>query len=276
MSFDNLLVHLDHSPACAGRLVAAVSLAKRSSARLTGLYAVSDPHVASAASRNRKVFAAKGVAEIKAMFEEHTRTASLDAHWETMISTNDARVNLDMVRAARSFDLVMVGQFDMNTSDGSIREDMVQQIVLRSGRPVLVIPHAGQFPAIGRRAVIAWNASREAVRAVNDAVPLIANAESVTVLTLDAAGKPRKDVNGPFADIVEHLGAHGIEATYERLAFDRHAIDPAERLLSHLADEGADLLVMGAFGDLDDRTQTHTGLTVPILRHMTVPVLLSC
>lgn len=276
MSFDNLLVHLDHSPACAGRLDVAIGLAKRNNSRLTGLYAVSDPHVPSAASRNRKAFAAKGVSEIEAMFNERTRAARLDAHWETLIATNDARVNLDVVRSTRSYDLAILGQFDPNTSDGSIRGDLVQQVVLRSGRPVLVIPFAGQFDNVGRRAVIAWNASREAVRAVNDAVPLLTGAESVTVLTLDAAGQPRKDVNGPLTDIVDHLAAHGIEAKYERLAFDRRAIDPADRLLSHLADEAADLLVMGAFGDMDDRSQARTGLTVPILSHMTVPVLLSC
>lgn len=276
MGFDNLLVHLDHSPACASRLDVAIDLAKRKGSRLTGLYAVSDPHVPSAASRNRKAFAAKGATEVEAMFKDRTRAVGLEAHWEKMISTNDARVNLDMVRGARSFDLVIVGQFDPNTSDGSIRGDLVQQVALRSGRPVLVIPHSGQFPAVGRRAVIAWNASREAVRAVNDAMPLLTDAETVIVLTLDQAGRPRKDVNGAFADIVGHLAAHGIEATHERLAFDRSAIDPADRLLSHLADEAADLLIMGAFGDMDDRTQTRTGLTVPILNRMTVPVLLSC
>lgn len=276
LSFDNLLVHLDHSPACAGRLDVAIGLAMRGGSRLTGLYAVSDPHVPSAASRNRKAFAARGAGEIEAMFKDRTRDAGLDAYFEKLIATNDARVNLDMVRAARAYDLVVIGQFDPATSDGSIRGDLVQQVVLRSGRPVLVIPHAGRFDSVGRRAVIAWNASREAVRAVNDAVPLLAAAESVTVLTLDPAGQPRKDVNGPLTDIVDHLAAHGIEARYERLAFDRKTIEPADRLLSHLADEAADLLVMGAFGDMDDRTQARFGLTVPILNRMTVPVLLSC
>ncbi len=276
MSFDNLLVHLDHSPACASRLDVAIGIAKHGNSRLTGLYAVSDPHVPSAASRNRKAFAAKGATEIEAMFKDRARAAGLDAHWEKLISTNDARVNLDMVRSARSFDLVIVGQFDPNTSDGSIRGDLVQQIVLRSGRPVLVVPHSGHFATVGRRAVIAWNASRESVRAVNDALPLLADADTVIVLTLDPAGQPRKDVNGPLADIVGHLAAHGVKANYDRLAFDRNAIDPADRLLSHLTDEAADLLVMGAFGDIDDRTQTRTGLTVPILNHMTVPVLFSC
>jgi len=276
VSFDNLLVHLDHSPACARRLDIAIGIAKRRQAQLTGLYAVSDPHVPSAASRNRKAFAAKGAGEVEAMFKDRTREAGLDAHWEKMIATNDARVNLDMVRSARSYDLVIVGQFDPKTSDGSIRGDLVQQIVLRSGRPVLVIPYAGHFASVGRRAVIAWNASREAVRAVNDALPLLADAEAVTVLTLDAAGQPRKDVNGPLTDIVNQLAAHGIKAKDERLAFDRRAIDPADRLLSHLADEAADLLVMGAFGDMNDRSQARTGLTIPILNHMTVPVLLSC
>lgn len=276
MSYRDLLVHLDNGPACHHRLDVALGLARRFKAKLTGLYAVADSHVQGAGSHNRGSLLASMATDMETVLKERASEAGVEAQWEALIHTNDARVNLDMIRSARGFDLSILGQFDPATADGSVRADLLQQTMLRSGRPVLAIPHAGHFNSVGRRSVIAWNASRESVRAVNDALPLLKTAEAVIVLTLDPAGQPRKSVNGPLSDIVDHLEAHGIQAVTERLAFDRNAIGPAERLLSHLADEAADLLVMGAFGDIEDRTQNRTGLTTAILSNMTVPVLFSC
>ena len=82
-------------------------------------------------------------------------------------------------------------------------------------------------------------------------------------------------VEGPVADMVSHLAAHGIDAGAERLVYDRGGINPADRLLSHIADEAADLLVMGAFSDQKRQIQSSENLTSHILSHMTVPVLMS-
>jgi nucleotide-binding universal stress UspA family protein len=106
-------------------------------------------------------------------------------------------------------------------------------------------------------------------------MPLLVDADRVILVTLDPAAEPRRMVEGPVADMVGHLASHGIDASSERLVYDRGGIDPADRLLSHIADEAADLLVMGAFSDPNRQIQSSENLTGHILAHMTVPVLMS-
>ena len=95
---------------------------------------------------------------------------------------------------------------------------VVEQALFTSGRPVLVVPFAGRFETVGRRVLIGWKASREAARAVNDALPLIAQAEAATVLAVS----PRSGLGGhgeePGADIALHLARHGIKVGVERIS----------------------------------------------------------
>jgi nucleotide-binding universal stress UspA family protein len=275
VTYRNLIVHLDATAACATRLNVAVSLAQRFGARLTGVFAVAENHVQNAAAGKRRGAILRRAAALTTSFREQTVAAGVRAEWHMALSTNDVRVNQTMVRSARHFDMAILGQFDPQTADGSIRADLVEQTVLLSGRPVLVVPYAGNFTHIGRRVIVAWNPNREAVRAVNDALPLLVDADRVILVTLDPAAEPRRMMEGPFADMTGHLASHGIDASSERLVYDRRGIDPADRLLSHIADEAADLLVMGAFSDSNRQIQSSENLTVPVLAHMTVPVLMS-
>ena len=59
-----------------------------------------------------------------------------------------------------------------------------EDLVVAAGRPVLVVPYAGEFAALGRRVLVAWDGSREAARAAHDALPLLQKAELVTLLTV--------------------------------------------------------------------------------------------
>jgi hypothetical protein len=65
--------------------------------------------------------------------------------------------------------------------------DLVEQVLLHGGRPVLVVPSAGQYRDVSRRVLVAWNSSREAARALNDAIPLMRNAETVVVVAFQRA-----------------------------------------------------------------------------------------
>ena len=275
MTYRNLVVHLDNASACAERLRFAIHLARRFKAKLTGVYAVADPQARNATAGKKRGAILRVAAELTTSFREQTEAAGVEADWHMALATNDARVNQTMVRSVRHFDMAIMGQFDARSADGSIRSDLVEQTVRRSGRPVLVVPYAGNFADVGRRAIVAWNPNREAVRAVNDALPLLVDAEKVTLVTLDAATEPKRTVEGPVADMVGHLSSHGVKAVSERLVYDRGGIAPTDRLLSHIADEAADLLVMGAFSDTKNQIQSSENLTSHILSHMTVPVLMS-
>ncbi len=146
-------------------------------------------------------------------------------------------------------------------------------MALAVGRPVLVVPYAGRFEACGRRVLVAWNASRAATRAVNDAMPLLAGAETVTVLCVDPDEDRRAHGDVPGADVAVHLARHGVKARVESTASG--GIGVGNAVLSRASDIGADLLVMGAYGHTRVRELLLGGATRTILESMTVPVLLS-
>jgi nucleotide-binding universal stress UspA family protein len=146
-------------------------------------------------------------------------------------------------------------------------------VMLASGRPVLAIPYAGQFEQIGERVLVAWNASREATRAVNDALPLLMGAKAVTILAVN----PKHGIEGhgdvPAADIALHLARHGVKAeAAHTIAKD---ISEGDALLSYAADLGADLIVAGGYGHSRAREMVFGGATRTLLQEMTVPMLLS-
>jgi nucleotide-binding universal stress UspA family protein len=121
--------------------------------------------------------------------------------------------------------------------------------------------------------LIGWNASREATRAVSDAMPLLSAADVVTVLTIDAREGPDAHGELPGADISLHLTRHGVKAEIERTV--SAGIPVGDVLLSRAADLGADLLVIGAYGHSRVRELLLGGATRSILHSMTLPVLMS-
>lgn len=277
MTLRHLLVHLDKSEASAVRADVAIALAKRFGARLTAVYAVCDPDVPSVASRDRYVFVERAAGKAQAAFRLHASASDIEADWQADIGDSDLQVIRSVVLRSRETDLVVLGQFDPETADGSVPEALVEHTVLHAGRPVLVVPYAGHFQAFGRRVVVAWNGSREAARAVHDALSLLAVADEVTVLALaPAAARGSAVAEAPALDgLVRHLLEHGVTAAGDRLVFDPSSIEPAERLLSYLADSGADLLVMGAAGQQQGPSAAKHSLTRHVLLKMTVPILLS-
>ena len=181
----------------------------------------------------------------------------------------------ETVICCRYVDLAVFGQFDPN-GDNRVPQDLIEEVVLNAGRPILVVPYAGRFPRVAERPVIAWNGSREAARAVNDALPLLQQAQSVLLLALH--GQPGAGEGGdvPQVDIREHLASHGVQVIQERMTIT--SMLPMDAVLSRASDHGADLLVMGGFGGYGASLFPLFGRgsnTRHILRQMTLPVLLS-
>lgn len=271
MAVRELLVHLDLTPAAGRRLDLSLALAARLGARLIGMFAAADTNVQGLSSQSRHELLARTAAGAEPAFRERAAAAGVGAEWLMKVPLDDVAVAAELIHAARLVDLAVLGQFDPGSADGAVPPTLVEQTVMRSGRPVLVVPFAGAFKAPGKRAVIAWNGSREAARAVNDALPLLGDAEEVTVLALAPARRARREPEPSPAGIVRHLAEHGIAAVPDRLVFKASEIDAAERLLSHLADAAADLLVMGGWPRSGERNSLATGA----LARTTVPMLLS-
>lgn len=138
---------------------------------------------------------------------------------------------------------------------------------------MLVVPNAWTSDTVGERVVIAWNASKEARRAIADALPLLSTAQAVTILVVDAARNPDRHGEEPGANIALHLTRHGARVEVEQL--DSAGADTAEVILRAASRHEADLIVMGAFSHGRSRQLLFGSVTRAIQRDATVPVLMS-
>jgi len=120
---------------------------------------------------------------------------------------------------------------------------------------------------------VAWNATRESIRAVADALPLLVKAEAVEVLVVDHQRRPEGHGQEPGADIARHLAHHGAHVEVRRLSSGGK--DVGRLLLSQAAAFGADLLVMGAYGHTQLREWMFGGVTRTVLYEAGLPVLMS-
>jgi len=280
MSYKDLLVVLDSEATARERLDLAAALAERFAAHLVGLYplptpqvprhlgyydpALLDPFLAELRQR-----ASSAAVKMRETFEHVTGLRRLSAEWREITEGPDA----DPVLHARYADLAILGQLDPDRVETESIQPRPEQVALASGRPVLIVPYAGRFDNVGRRIVIAWNSTREAARAVSDAMPFLESADLVNVLTIDPREGPDGHGELPGADIAVHLARHGVKAQIERTV--SAGLPVGEVLLSRIADLGADLLVMGAYGHSRVRELLLGGATRSVLRSMTLPVLMS-
>ena len=172
---------------------------------------------------------------------------------------------------ARYADLTIMGQTDPepDAGDATPARGLQVQTATDSGRPLLIIPYAGDFKAPGRHMLIAWNGSREASRAVHDALPLLKRAERVSVLSISP---PAEDHIAGF-DISAQLARHGVNAEAKRNVSSD--ISAGDVLLSECADLGADMIVMGAYGHSRLREFILGGVSQHLLETMTVPVFMA-
>jgi nucleotide-binding universal stress UspA family protein len=168
----------------------------------------------------------------------------------------------------------LAGQDDPDDPESFIADHFPETLVMSADRPVLFIPYAGVFPALGANIMVAWNGSRESARAVHDALPLLQRAENVTVVRLKEHKDEPRGSRIPGADIALLLARHGVKA--EVSAGDRVDDVPlGDMLLSRASDLGADLVVTGAYGHSRWQELVMGGATRSMLESMTVPVLMS-
>ncbi|MGY0835389.1 universal stress protein [Azospirillum argentinense] len=243
MPIKDILVHVGSSPACADRLALAANLARRYDAYLIGAGAPESPTAEDS-------------------FRTMLRSAGVVGEWRGIIGLPESFV----ARQARGADLVILGQHDPDEPTGL---DAPEDVILACGRPVLVVPHAKLFEQVGAAVLIGWNGSREATRAVHDALPLMEMAATVTVLSVN----PEPGDEWGTDDVVQHLARHGLIVRAE--TFEPEALADADALRSRAVHIGADLIVMGAYGRSRLREMILGGMTQDVLENVTVPVLMA-
>ena len=264
----DILVHLDSGPAREGRLNAAVDLAKRFDARLSGIFAQIDAHP----GHDRPASDAfTGAAhQAKAAFTAAAAKAGVTARWLGLDQGSYEQVVTQTVHRARLSDLVVLTQHSPNMPE--VPEELVEQVVFNSGRPALIFPWAGEYRTFGNHPAVAWNAhgSREEARALHDALPLLKTAGSVTLMVV--SDKSRNGDAEPPTEVADHLAAHGIKARVEHLYGGD--IGVMDLLLSRSFDLGCDLLVMGGHSATGISFTSGSG-TRFMLRHQTLPLLMA-
>ena len=274
MALKDLLVHV-HSEAFSGPTVdAALALAERHDAHLVGLgvRAPSDMPTYAEARLPDSVIEILNeredtrLDEARALFEARARHAGrVDrAEWREDAGLPAQTLGLH----ARYADLVVTSQSKQDSSDRRFI-DLAEDVLVAAGRPVLIVPATGARPPIGDKVIVAWNGSREAARALGDAMPVLDKARSVEIFI---AGEP--DIGDlPGADIAAHLARHGIKVDVHRAVSAELPVGDA--LLNRVSDAGADLIIMGGYGRSRFREFILGGVTRHILQHMTIPVLMS-
>ena len=279
MGYKTILVHLDNSPRCTARTTLAAQWARAHGAQLvglvpTGLYdgiiaadaiaAGGTDFIAESAEYLRRRAEA-----ISRAFYEHIRGAGDLPHEVRVV---DSTAIDAVVQHGRTCDLVVLGQHDSQDDLDTAPWDLPQRALMELGRPVLMVPYAGQFEGPGRQAVVAWDGSREAGVALRAAIPALQRAAKVTLISYR---RPRREAAGDellVREMLHYLRCHGIEASTED---DVTEIEVGDSLLSRITDLGADLLIMGGYGHSRFRELMLGGATRQILAQMTVPVLMA-
>ncbi|HJV60755.1 MAG TPA: universal stress protein [Albitalea sp.] len=279
MPYRSMLVHLDSDPLCASRTRLAIAFAKERDCHLVGLAPtglVDLPAVPGSASSLADYAALawdtlRDTAEsVTERFREDCRAAGVKS-FEALI--DEAEVAASLVSHAHCCDITLLSQASPQPQRQRIAQALVEDVVLRSARPTLVVPHAGRFETFGRSVMVAWDDSREAARALADALPLLVHAKRVQVVTWNEAGTRSDDTLRPRLDAVHRwLMWHGVSAD---MRIETTDIGIAEAMLSRAADFGADLIVMGAYGHARWAERVLGGATRGLLAAMTVPVLMS-
>jgi nucleotide-binding universal stress UspA family protein len=172
-------------------------------------------------------------------------------------------------RIARRFDLAIVGQADPGTS--AVEEIIAESTLFESGRPMIVVPYIQKSPLKLDRVMACWDGSRQAARAISDAMPLLSRAGQVELVIVDKERGKQDEIEG--ADMGQHLARHDLKVDVKRVAGGD--IDVADVLLSHAADNAIDFIVMGGYGHSRLREFVLGGVTHSILRSLTVPALMS-
>ncbi len=276
MTIKDIVLHMGSSERSGKRLEAAVQLSRAYDAHLTGVHVISEvviPAYAEAQIPTEILLEQRNILEQNAKAaEEAFKTAAQKAgvafEWRALEGDPVQALALN----ARYADLVIAAQPEDRDLD-RVEVEISEHLALESGRPVLVIPYIGVGASMGERILVAWNGSRESVRAVSDAMPFLQRAKQVIVLAINPKGGPKGHGDIPSADISLHLARHGVRADAQDINTDD--IEVGDVLLSRAADEAADMLVMGAYGHSRFRELVLGGATRHLLHHMTVPILMS-
>jgi nucleotide-binding universal stress UspA family protein len=280
VTLKNIGVFVDATPEGEKRIDYAATLARQCGAHLAGIHVVSAVHPeyrsdyyvigekAIRASRAWRKAADEAVTtSVRRRFEAISAKRDLSAEFRVI---RRGGPDEDLILSSLHSDLVVIGQRELHELPGYLSPE---KLLLASGAPILVVPSGWKSEPIGNKILVGWNASREARRAVADALPFLVAAASVTLLVVDANKRADRHGEEPGADIAVYLARHGAHVEVEQVSSQGSPV--ADILLSYAADHGVDLIVIGAYSHARSVEMLFGGVTRTLLKEAPVPVLMS-
>ena len=277
MAYKSLMMVLTGPQSLEATLAAGIELARREDAHLEVLSLGIDRtqagyYYAGAAIVLQQEMMDRAEEEARALDAKvQDRLGKEDIRWssEAAVAQLGALNGLIAVRA-RFNDLVILPK-PFGPGRGQEDEAIVEAALFEGQTPVLVVPESGLGPC-GKRIVVAWNQSSEALAAVRLALPLLTKADLVDISVIDPPkhGPERSDPGGPLSQM---LARHGVRAEVSVLA--RTLPKVSEILVRHARDLNADMIVMGAYGNSRFREAILGGATRGMLEQADVPVFMA-
>lgn len=286
MALKDLLVYLDPANRSPAHLRLAVDLARRHASSITALY-VREWSPEQLAHRRTAELAGRSLAEVgeideaaessidrsaselQATFTRSAAQYGLEGEWR-MVDGEPMRI---LPQHARYADLCILGA-DASAASTAGGYRFSEEMLFTAGRPVLLVPQDTDHATLGAHVAVAWNSSRSAARALNDALPLLERSERATVLTINAGDAIGARGGLPVARLLEHLRRHGVAARSVELS-DVPAEAVAAALQEKAGAAGADLLVAGAHGHTWLREVLLGSVTRDLLSQLRLPIMMS-
>lgn len=275
MFYKDILVYLDDGKSNQERVKTAFDMAKSQQARLTAvtLSALKPSHmIVKDETAQFNISYQEAEKRITDFSEQATK---LGIEFDTKIIDLAAGKGLRKAVAqySRNFDLVIFRQANPKNKNFDMIESISSKIVVHCGRPVFFMPYIGAHHIPPRNALIAWDGTATATRAVHDSLPILKQIKEVTILVV-TEGK-QKTAKGELLadDLASHLGRHGVNAKVRRITTG--SFDVATVILNHIAENSLDLLIMGSYGTPSLQRKVFGGVTKKILDSMIIPVIMS-
>jgi nucleotide-binding universal stress UspA family protein len=255
MAYKDILVFLDPTAEAVERTRFAVLLAKTHGARLIGVDVSAPP-----AGKEEE-----SEATVTRMFAEATAQVAPPAVFVPANKPDEGEL------FSHCIDLTIAPGPESLAHD-LIRPGVLDRTLLESGAPMLILPPDWTMGPIGDNIVIAWNAGREALRAVHDAMPLLERAKKVTLFAFSSRPSGLRRSAQMLAD---HLAAHGVKAEHISDWTNTGDLTAVEALFASLDTQDADLIVAGAFGHSRLYEGLFGGVSMDLMHQQSLPVLMS-
>lgn len=277
MAIRDLLVAYQGDEGSQKALTFALQMAKKYTATVTGAHV----HVAQQYSNQVRSWIPEDVLETLHKADTDT-VKTIEKSFREMVKKTDGKIAHDWIaieghpglllaRLSRCFDLMLTGQFEGAIRHGG-RLVQPEELALRSGKPMIIVPQDYEVRPFKEEAVVAWDGSRSAARALTDAMQMLETKKRLHVVTVKKNGEDEHTGQIGDHDIFEHLKRHGISTIAAPLEVKGSI---GRTILDYCEEIDPDALVMGAFGRGNIGAMLFGGVSRYVLEHQTVPVLMS-